>query len=454
MVLKAEHISLTLGEERNETLRDISLALDRKETALLAGPSGSGKTALGLALCGYLPHWTGSYELQGRIELLGEPITQGEWNPDAGIILENPWTQLSGLKSTVGQELAFPLECRGTNRTDIPRFISRYAEMFGMEELLPRRVHTLSGGELQRVLAACALISQPRFLFLDRPLTELDFDSRPKFLETIREHVTETEGAALLAEDPWLIPGAVFNRVFRLGKKNFTTENTEDTDKSGEKKKDIGEIIKRSTPGGDLLRVDGLEFGYIPDRPVLKDVSFSIGKGDIAFITGPNGAGKSTLARLLTGILRPWSGEILLEGTTYRQMQLRDIMYRVGYALQNAGLHLSRSTVREELALAEKWGQPPGPLPEILGIDRFRGTHPLELSQGERKHLALALAAGVNRRMVILDEPTQYQDEAGFHRTAEAIGHISGQDAAVILISHDPRLYEEFPEAGEIALEG
>jgi energy-coupling factor transport system ATP-binding protein len=452
MVLKADHISLALGGERNEVLRDISLTLDHMETTLLTGASGSGKTALGMALCGYLPHWAGNYELRGRIEFLGQPVEQGIWNSGAGILLENPWTQLSGLKGTVAQELAFPLECRGISRSDISPRINWYAEAFRMEELLPRRLHTLSGGELQRVLAACALISKPRFLFLDRPLTELDFGFRSRFLEILRNHVREADGAALLAEDPWLIPDARFDRVFRLGKKNLTTENTEDTEKGGEKKKDfLGK--KRNEPRGDLLRADGLEFGYTPEKPVLEDVSFSIGKGEIAFITGPNGAGKSTLAHLLTGVLHPWTGEILLEGNSCRQMQQREIMSRVGYALQNAGLHLSRSTVREEIALAEKWGHPPGPLTEILGLNRFTETHPLELSHGEKKHLALALAAGENRQVVILDEPTQYQDEESFRRTVESLRFLAGSGKAILLISHDPRLYEEFPEAGEVALE-
>jgi energy-coupling factor transport system ATP-binding protein len=420
--------------------------------ALLTGPSGSGKTALGMALCGYLPHWTGIYDLRGRIELLGEPVGQGGWNPDAGIILENPWTQLSGLKSTVAQELAFPLECRGTNRNDMSSLIDRYGELFGMDTLLSRRIHTLSGGELQRVLAACALVSGPRFLFLDRPLTELDFGFRTIFLEILRGHVMEFEGAALLAEDPWLISGATFDREFRLeeGGKDLTAETIADRDKNGEIKRDYGKKGKRITPHGDLLRVEGLDFGYVSDRPVLEDISFSIGRGEITFITGPNGAGKSTLARLLTGILRPWSGDIALEGISYRQMPQCDIMNRVGCALQNAGLHLSRSTVREELALAAKWGHPPGMLMEILGLGRFMETHPLELPRGVQKHLAFALAAGENRRAVILDEPTQYQDREGFRRTADAIRFISGQGAAVFLISHDPRLGEEFPDAAEI----
>lgn len=201
-----------------------------------------------------------------------------------------------------------------------------------------------------------------------------------------------------------------------------------------------------------MLRVRDLEFAYPFHPDVIEGLSFSLGEGEIAFITGPNGSGKTTLARLLTGIFTPFSGEISLDSRSFREMKQREIMAKVGLALQNASLHLSRGTVREELESAETWGHPPGALTGILGLDRVLETHPLELSQAERKRLALALAAGGNRRAVILDEPTQYQDAEGFHRMAKAVRHLSSEGKAVLLISHDPRLYREFPDAGEIAL--
>lgn len=459
MVLTVEQLSLSLGAERREIFRGASFSLDNGETALLTGPAGSGKTALGMALCGWLPLWTGVYELNGAITLWGEPVMQGRWNPGIGFILENPDTQLSGLKNTVIQEMAFPLECRGMFPSEMMTVIERYAGMFGITALLERSVRTLSGGELQRVLTACALLTDPRFLFLDRPLTEIDFDFRPVFLDIVRSRVHSLGGAALVAEDPWLITETPFGRMVGIdeeGKKIITTEDAE-REKKREKRERI-EITeewvskKRPAPSGGLLRVSDLEFAY-PFRPnVIDGISFSLGKGDIAFITGPNGSGKTTLARLLAGILSPCSGEIILDGKSRRKMKQGEVMALTGFALQNASLHFSRGTVREELESAEKWGHPPGALTGILGLDRVLGTHPLELSQAERKRLAFALAAGGNRRVVILDEPTQYQDAEGFRRMTAAVRHITAEGKAALLISHDPRLYREFSEAGEIAM--
>jgi energy-coupling factor transport system ATP-binding protein len=446
MVLNASHLGLSLGAEKRTIFREVSCVLGESETGLLLGRSGSGKTAFGMAICGLLPLWAGRFELWGATELFGRAVEQGGCDRDTGIILENPYTQLSGLKNTVRGELAFPLECRGVGRTEMRRIVEETAESLGIHSLLERRVRTLSGGELQRALIACALVTRPRFLFLDRPLTEIDNAFRREVLRLVRTHAREVRGGALMAEDPWLVPEESFEAIVRIGPEEETDEYTPPSLARSDSR------TERKAPSGDLLRVENVRFAYPGGNEILREVSFSIGRGDIAFISGPNGAGKTTLARILAGILSPSRGEISLEGRPYRSMTRREIASRVGFALQNAGLHLSRSTVSEELALAAAWGFPAGNLADILGLDRLLGAHPLELAQAERKRLAVALAAGGSRDAVILDEPAQYQDAEGFRMLADAISSLAGKGMAVLLISHDPRLRDAFPEAGEIIL--
>jgi energy-coupling factor transport system ATP-binding protein len=449
MVLSASHLELSLGSLRREIFEGISCALGEGETGLVIGRSGSGKTALGMALCGLLPLWAGRFELRGRIELLGRTVEQGVCDPEAGVILEHPYSQLSGLKNTVREELAFPLECRGIGRSDMHHSVEHVAGSLGIACLLGRRVHTLSGGELQRALIACALVTRPRFLFLDRPLTEIDPGFRREVLRLVRTSVREVRGGALVAEDPWLLPGESFDTVVRVG-------HEEEPGATGRSPLPLipGGPNKRKSPSGDLLRVEHLRFAYPGGDEILRDISFSINRGDIVFITGPNGAGKTTLARILAGILNPSGGEIILAGRPYRGMTQREIISRVGFSFQNAALHFTRNNVREELALADTWGFPAGNLVGVLGLDRLLAIHPLELTQAERKRLAVALAAGGRRDVVILDEPAQYQDADGFRMLAGAIRHLAATGAAVLLISHDPRLLAAFPEAGEIRLIG
>jgi energy-coupling factor transporter ATP-binding protein EcfA2 len=205
---------------------------------------------------------------------------------------------------------------------------------------------------------------------------------------------------------------------------------------------------------GDLVHAEDLRFSYPGGGEVLGGISFSLGRGDIAFLTGPNGAGKTTLAKLLAGLLTPSSGEILLDGHPYRSMTSDGIASHVGLTFQNAALHLSRGTVRGEFALAERWGRPAWRWAEVFGLDHLFDRHPLELTRAGIKRLATALAAGGNPNMIVLDEPSQYQDEEGFRILAEGIGLIAAGGTAVFVITHDPRLYTAFPAAKRIPVGG
>ena len=445
MVLRAENLCLRLPENGPVIFDDISFEIHGGDIACLTGPPRSGKTMLGLALCGYLPLWAGSWTLEGTIELLSGPVVQGTGYSGAGVILENPYTQLSGLKRTVYHEIAFPLECRGAGPETLSPRIERFANLFGVSHLLDRNIRTLSGGELQRVLFAGAFITAPHFLYLDRPFTEIDEEFRPELMRIIRSLTEESDSAVLISEDSWLLPGQQFDCEIHLGTENDDVE----TDLTA-----LPVNTQKCYPVSlePILEVENLSFLYDEENPVLSNLSFSIGSGDIAILSGPNGAGKTTLAKLITGILTPSVGRIILDGRDITSMEEWEIMATVGLSLQDPGLHLCRKTVGEELELAGKWGNAPGKFIELLGLVPLTDSHPLELSQAEKKMLGLALACGDKRRVLILDEPTQYQDTKGFKRMTEAIRVHTEEGRAVIIITHDPRVFRAFPDAGIVQL--
>jgi len=445
MVLNTRNLALSLSEGKKTLFRDIAFELNEGEMGIITGRTGSGKTLLGLALCGFLPLWVGNWKLEGEIELLGEPLKQGEYRNEVGIVLENPYTQISGIKRYVLEELAFPLECRGIKPEIMYGLINRYAHDLEIFHLLKRNVKNLSGGELQRVIIAGALISRPRFLFLDRLMTEIDTEFRPKLLNIISSHIEEVEGSALIAEDPWLLPDKKFQKCIQLSsgiEDSYFSYNTA-YEMSGN---------KRALPGGNLLSVESLCFKYGNEIPVLDDFSFSLGSGEILFFTGPNGAGKTTLAKIISGILEPVSGKIILDGKSFENMEQWKIMSIVGLALQNPGLHLCQKTVRKEIELAKQWGNSPDELVGVLGLDNLLDCHPLELTQADKKRLGMALAYGKQKKIIILDEPSQYQDREGFNRIADAVTSITEEGKAVLIITHDPRFLHAFSDSPLIRL--
>lgn len=443
-VLNIHNLSLRLPGQDIPLFRDISCDIAKGQAGLITGPAGSGKTMLGMSCLGFLPHIMRHYHLTGTVRLNGALIGQGQYRSDIDVVLENPYVQVSGMKRTVRDELAFPLECRGLPSDDMYEKIDAIAREFGITHLLGRSVETLSGGELQRVVIAGSLISEPKFLFLDRPLTEIDADFRATLMGILGRYLQHAAGAALIAEDPWLLPYNDFDAGIALGGSHESTldyDTLRDTNADG--------VIP---VGSEMLTVSSLCFTYDGITAVLQDVSLSVNSGEMVLLRGSNGAGKSTLALLITGILNPESGSIYVDGIDAGSMPVWKRMTSVGIALQNPGLHFSQPTVREELSLSEKWGTAAGDMVHVLGLEYYLDAHPLELTMAGRKRLGMALACGENRKVVILDEPTQYQDYQGFSMIVNGIRRLRKEGKAVLVISHDPRFETVFPGARTIRL--
>ena len=299
---------------------------------------------------------------------------------------------------------------------------------------------------MRGLIIACSLITMPRFLFLDRFLTEIDDDFRPRLVDIVRGQLETAGGAALIAEDPWLLPDRGYTPHIRLGQKCGDTQAF-----SGDKYGDVPPAVL-TQPGRDVLGVDDLTFSYESGVRVIRNLSFAVGEGEVLFVRGPNGAGKTTLAKIIAGILKPMSGTIHIDSLPVSGLEQYEIMSLVGMSLQNPGLHICRKAVREELNLARSWGNDPGGLVEMLGLDSLLDSHPLELTQAEKKRLGLALSYGMKRKVVLLDEPSQYQDSEGFRRVIDAVRFMAGEGKAVVIISHDPRFDRAFPGGRSIRL--
>src|SRR5918992_225593 len=142
--------------------------------ALLAGVSGSGKSTLLRALCGLVPHFHGG-EAAGELVVGGLDVRErgpGELAAVCGTVFQEPETQV--VMGGVRAELELPLEHRGEPRAALARAVEETALALGVGHLLERRTDTLSGGELQRVALAAAMVHGPELLLLDEPTSQLD----------------------------------------------------------------------------------------------------------------------------------------------------------------------------------------------------------------------------------------------------------------------------------------
>jgi energy-coupling factor transport system ATP-binding protein len=181
-------------------LVDVSLEVAPGEFVLLAGRSASGKSTLLRAACGLVPHFHGG-EVDGRVTVAGfDAIAAGpgELAAVVGYLAQDPETQV--VSTTVAAEIELPLEMRGDAPGDRARAVEEVALALAIPHLLGRAVDTLSGGELQRVALAAALVTRPRLVLLDEPTSQLDPVSGDELIWLLRRLNEEWGVAVVLAE--------------------------------------------------------------------------------------------------------------------------------------------------------------------------------------------------------------------------------------------------------------
>lgn len=194
---------------------------------------------------------------------------------------------------------------------------------------------------------------------------------------------------------------------------------------------------------GPLIRLTGLEFGYVPGKPLFTDLDFVLDPGQRLGLTGANGRGKSTLLHLITGLLRPQAGTIEAFGRVRRAPgDFHEVRRQAGYLLQDAEDQLFCPTVLEDVMF--------GPLNfnvgreearrialetlESLGCGGYAHRVTYKLSGGEKRLIALATVLAMRPRVLLLDEPTAGLDADTEERLATIL---EGLEQEIILISHN-----------------
>ncbi len=204
----------------------------------------------------------------------------------------------------------------------------------------------------------------------------------------------------------------------------------------------------------NLLDFDGVSFAY-PGRPVLKDVSFGVGPGEIVGLAGPNGSGKSTLLLLGIGALKANGGTVRLGGAPVAALDRREIARRAAYVPQEVSVPFSFS-VREivEMGRFPHLGrfQPEGAA-DVEAVRRALeatetaglAERPVnELSGGERQRVFLARAMAQEPALYVLDEPTANLDLVHQLEAMLLVRWLAAQGKGVIVALHDLSLASRF----------
>ncbi len=462
--------------ERTPIVQDISFSVAPGKVVALIGESGSGKTTISLACLGYARPGCafkgGEILLDGtdvlQLDLIGRQQVRGV---DISYVAQSAAASFNSALSINRQVTEIPQIRNLMSREDATR---KAAALYGeldlpSPETIGRRYpHQVSGGQLQRLMAAMAMMCSPKLLILDEPTTALDVTTQIEVLQAFKNLVRENQTSAIYVSHDLAVVAQIADEILVLKDGRMVeygpTETIITVPRQDYTRQLIAaahvmpeEVTQRASRGekeSHLLSVNGVSAGYGRQREVaaLRDVSLDVRAAETVGVIGESGSGKSTLGRVISGLMTPWKGEVLFRGRPLAaslKQRTRDELREVQIVFQMADVARNpRHVVSKILGrpLAFYFGADRraienrvGELLELVGLDpAFARRFPRELSGGQKQRVNLARALAADPQLIICDEITSALDTV----VAEAILDllVSLQDrlnVAYIFISHD-----------------
>jgi len=217
-----------------------------------------------------------------------------------------------------------------------------------------------------------------------------------------------------------------------------------------------------------LITISNLRYNYHPTQSVLKGISLKIRQGEFVALVGQNGAGKTTLAKHLNGLLKPTSGDVVVDGMNTRDYPTHHLAGTIGYVFQNPDHQIFSMSVEKEIAYGLKnLGLADEEIKErinkvlaYIGLEQHRNRHPFSLTKGERQMIAVASILAIEPKILVIDEPTTGLDWIGVQKIMNVIRKLQEKGTTIIMISHDMDIVAEYAERlivlkdGGILIEG
>jgi len=459
--IRTVKLNYTYAGRDAPALHGVSLTCRAGEITLIVGQSGSGKTTLARCINGLIPHSYKSGTLHGEVCCGGQPVGRlslAQLARRIGTVMQDPDRQV--VATRVFYDIAFGPENLGLSTDEIRARVYEAAAQLHITHLLERDTHTLSGGELQKVVIAGALAMRPQALLLDEPLSSLDPPSARDALMVFRR--LADAGLAVVMIEHRVREALQVNpeHAIALQRGDVAFDGDIAGLRAWLRAKHNGHALNQpaqhpiNASGEVLLAFNDVSFAYLGARQSqLRNTSLEVRAGDVLALIGPNGAGKSTLCKMAVGLVRPQSGQVLVCGQDAARMTTAQLVRSAGYVFQNPAAMLFANTLREELSFGPRnLGLSEAQTAKLieralavvgLGHLSFEQS-PFSLSFGQQKRVAVAGVLAMQPRVLILDEPTAGLDDD----TAEDVltRLLSAQDGpeAIIMVTHDLRLARRF----------
>ena len=492
-MLIIEDVSYRYKVREDATLKHVCLHVAKGEMLLLAGRSGCGKSTLIKAVSGLL-NTAGAGELYGKIYLDGNDtafMKPEEIGILVGTVYQSPDDQLFAM--TVADEVGFALENQGIEETIVNEEVSRVLQRVGLKGFEKNSIHTLSGGQRQRLALASVLITKPKLLVLDEPVSQMNPQGVEDFLNLLVSLNREDEITIIVVEHRVNELARYFPRLAVMFDGEFIydgptemawekighaekfglrepqriklcrylnlTEFADDTKKIIELINNECDIdnkqnftVREKRSQECVVKGENIIYRYPGAKSnTLHGLNFEFYKGERIALMGFNGAGKSTLLNLLGGLTYVTSGCLkILQGT------VAEHAHEIGYLRQEPDLILLADSVWEELTWkntkrSEKylWD-----LLNKLKLENNVNDFPLALSKGQRLRVVLGALLAREPKLLLLDEPTTGQDQQSLEEIKNLINDFAENHGCILFCTHDIELASEIADRVIVMADG
>lgn len=459
-------------------VEDVSFDIAPREVLALIGESGSGKTTIALALMGYA---RGAAEISGDIRVGDATLDGGRGRTLASgrghrisYVAQSAAAAFNPSRRVIDQVIE-PALIHGTEPADAAREravgLFRALALPNAETIGQRYPHELSGGQLQRLMAAMALITQPDLVIFDEPTTALDVTTQVEVLQAFRRVVREQGATGVYVSHDLAVVAQMADRILVLNQGRVREQNAVGTILKSPADDYTRMLMSAAKPvvtaqaappvamAAPLLEVSGIHAGYgpldklgRPAHPVLSDVSLSIARGAALGVIGESGSGKSTVARVVAGLLAPAAGTVKLDGVPLAPTvsgRTREELRRVQIVFQSADVALNPArSVGDILGRVlrfyhgTKGADAQRRIGELLDIIRLPASvadrRCDELSGGQKQRVNLARALAADPDVILCDEVTSALDTVVRGAILELLAELRRDlGVAYLFISHD-----------------
>lgn len=490
-----ENVHFQYPGSEQPVLKDVSLSVEKGEFIAIVGGNGSGKSTLCKLLNGLIPHYYVG-DFSGRVTVNGKVTTEhkvAELSRQIGYVYQDFDNQI--VSPRVLDDASFaPLNYGDPNYLQKGKDALELVGLLGYDDEF---IWQLSGGQKHLLALAGALALDPDILIIDEPIAQLDPAHAESLYEILRklnveygktiiviEHHTEfianycekvvlmeagkvlwkkeTQEALQLVDElmkrqiypPQVTQAAFLLENARRGALPITIEEAEQQFHNKQAMTSISSDEQRKAPNQDVLvQVENVSFSYQTitraRKQVLKGIDLTVHRGDVIALVGNNGAGKSSLMRLMTGLVKPDAGDVIIQGKNTRKCTPEKLANEVTYIYQNPEEMFIDDSVRKDVEFFLKARKIPNyeqKVDEVLTqfeLQELQNRDGRLMSGGQQRRASLAIGVAMNPSIILLDEPTANLDIATRKHITRLIATLKDKVGAIIIATHDMQLAAE-----------